>query len=193
MLKYLIVRTSALVFCLFLQLYHIYARQARRNAEELRTARLTLVFSCGIISQSLIFRKCIMSRAVCPNRIFKRRPRRGRTFDLTCVRARGTPPVRRRVRYSIAVTLIAAAMLLSFAVLLTHAHHEHDHDGHDGGCAVCEQLCLAEGVLCALGTAAGAAGAVLFSPRLKAAAAAARGGGERRLVSLVSLKVRLND
>ncbi|MDR1329480.1 MAG: hypothetical protein LBK23_07775 [Oscillospiraceae bacterium] len=116
-----------------------------------------------------------MSRAVCPNRIF------------------GAPHGRRRARYSIAVALIAAAMLLSSAVILTRAHHEHDHDGHDGGCAVCEQLCLAEGVLCALGTAAGAVGVVLFSPRLKSAVAVVRGGGARRLISLVSLKVRLND
>ncbi len=43
--------------------------------------------------------------------------------------------------------------LLSEAFILTHAGHEHDHNGVNGTCATCAQIKNAENLLKKLGTA----------------------------------------
>jgi hypothetical protein len=88
--------------------------------------------------------------------------------------------------------LVVSALLLSSAVLAARSHHEHDHEGADGGCAVCGQLCAAGYLLCSFGTAAFAAVLALAPPRLRAGHGVCRGASAARLFSLVSLKVRLN-
>jgi hypothetical protein len=88
--------------------------------------------------------------------------------------------------------LIAVALLLSSAVLVTRAHHEHDHDGDDGGCAACEQLCAAGCLLCSFGAAMSVAAIVSGQPRRRAENCAARYTVFSRLFSLVALNVRLN-
>jgi hypothetical protein len=87
--------------------------------------------------------------------------------------------------------LVVLALLLSCAVVAARSHHEHDHEGADGGCAACEQLGAACGVLCALGAAVFAA-AALPQPRLRAAPGIRRYMASARIFSLVSHKVRLN-
>ncbi|MDR0446920.1 MAG: hypothetical protein LBH17_07875 [Oscillospiraceae bacterium] len=87
--------------------------------------------------------------------------------------------------------VIAAALLLSSAVLVTHAHHEHDHRGHDDGCAACEHISLAAGLLCAFGAAVAVISAA--PPSLKRAPLREGPYTTRApLQSLVSLKVRLD-
>ncbi|MDR3288044.1 MAG: hypothetical protein LBT22_01300 [Peptococcaceae bacterium] len=85
-----------------------------------------------------------------------------------------------------------AALLLSALFILTHAQHEHDHDGADGSCATCAHMTALGNLLKQLSTpvvtattAMGALFAIRFSLKPR----------HRRFVfsTLVILKVRLNN
>lgn len=87
---------------------------------------------------------------------------------------------------------IIVTFFLSTAFIITHANHEHDHEGPNGTCATCFHLEATEKILKQLSTATGAgiftvALCLFISYCLKLSAP------YRGLVTLIALKVRLNN
>ena len=82
--------------------------------------------------------------------------------------------------------------LLSSAFIFTHAEHEHDHNGFDGGCATCAQLQNAENILKQLSTAF--AGVLFAVAGLFAAIGTLKViAGYASLSTPVTLKIRMNN
>lgn len=82
--------------------------------------------------------------------------------------------------------------LLSGAFILTHADHEHDHNGVSGTCATCAQIQSAENLLKQLGTAVINAASVLAG--LFASIAIIRSAfSNATLLTPVTLKIRMNN
>jgi hypothetical protein len=85
-----------------------------------------------------------------------------------------------------------AALVLSAAFIATHANHEHDNNGADGGCAACAHISAAANLLKTVSAAV-----VISSVTLGAMFAALATLQAARLViadyTLISLKVRLNN
>ena len=82
--------------------------------------------------------------------------------------------------------------ILSEVFILTHADHEHDHDGAHGSCAVCAQIQSAESLLKRLGTFAISA-VFLFGGLLAAIAVMRSAFCAIILLSPVALKIRMNN
>ncbi|MEL7609790.1 MAG: hypothetical protein AAGU74_09820 [Bacillota bacterium] len=81
---------------------------------------------------------------------------------------------------------------LSFAYILIHADHVHDHDGPDGGCATCIHITAAKNLLKTVGAAVSAA-AVSLGNAFVVVSALRLIGFYVDCRSLFALKVRLNS
>jgi hypothetical protein len=93
---------------------------------------------------------------------------------------------------ALACVCFIAALLLSAAFLSLYSHHEHDHNGADGGCATCACISAAGNLLKTVSSAVAASvvavGATFFALRTLEA--------ERFEIAdrtLISLKIRLNN
>lgn len=100
-------------------------------------------------------------------------------------------PVIRFIALAIFVCIVATS-LLSGAFILTHADHEHDHNGPGDTCATCAQLAAAENILKQLSAALAVASVAITGTF---ALVSHLCGAAPRLTSytLVGLKVRLNN
>ena len=87
--------------------------------------------------------------------------------------------------------LFVLALLLASAFVLTHANHDHDHNGEDGGCAACAQIAVAADFLSRGGAAAVVVAGVIGG--LSGAYALIKIAAPRYVgFTLISLKIRLN-
>jgi hypothetical protein len=91
-----------------------------------------------------------------------------------------------------ACVLFAAAMLLSFAYILTHANHTHDHDGPCGDCAACMCIQAAVNLLKTL-SAAVAFAAIVFGGLCGLPCSIKAPAPNLGVYTLVSCHVRLNN
>jgi hypothetical protein len=98
--------------------------------------------------------------------------------------------VKRLLVLAIGVLFISGA-ILSASFILRHAHHEHDHNGPEGGCATCAHLMVVDNLLKLLSAAlVGAAIVAWYFPGARSILKPA--GLQTCLFSLIHLKVRLN-
>ncbi|MDR2493467.1 MAG: hypothetical protein LBD25_08445 [Coriobacteriales bacterium] len=89
--------------------------------------------------------------------------------------------------------LVVLALLCAPLFILTHSDHVHDHDGEQGRCLTCAQLCAAEHVikLVSTGVAVGLVGLrVLLSLGAGVCPPAAFAA---RATTLVHMKVQMNS
>jgi low temperature requirement protein LtrA len=89
--------------------------------------------------------------------------------------------------------LFIAASLLSSAFILTHASHVHDHAGEGGSCATCAHVMAAGHLLRTIGLTVVAAALSFGAHRAFISILKFTAADLDFLISLVSLKVRLNN
>ncbi|MDR2515550.1 MAG: hypothetical protein LBD02_10175 [Christensenellaceae bacterium] len=87
---------------------------------------------------------------------------------------------------------IVTTSLLSSASILTHADHEHDHNGPNNTCATCAQIAAAENILKRLSTALAVA-AIAIVDTFALIAQLRADSPQQVFTTLVGLKVRLNN
>ncbi|MDR1209968.1 MAG: hypothetical protein LBK41_06615 [Clostridiales bacterium] len=99
---------------------------------------------------------------------------------------------RKRLTVLAVCVLFIVVYVLSTAFIFAHACHIHDHNGSDGGCAVCAHLASARDLLKSISAAV--AGAAFVFAGLSAVLSIPQFVGSRAgFRSLVHLKVRLNN
>jgi hypothetical protein len=103
----------------------------------------------------------------------------------------GARPAVRLIALAACILFITAS-LLSAAFILTHANHEHDHNGADGSCATCTNMMAAGNLLKQLSTPL-AGSALGLGSLLAVLSALEHISCHISFYTLVSLKVRLNN